>query len=433
MIVLRGFKTFITFFLLLEICLVSAGSGSKKEKSTDYQHPKRSYTIISRGKAAGDYQAVPDACRLKNGDIVVVFYAGDNHVTFPGEKYPKAGRICLVRSKNEGRTWSKPVVIYDDIHDNRDPHINQLSDGSLICSFFSLRFDLPEPIQTKSKEPEYTREQIEKYGNNPDLLKEQKPAGGKEITGQETGPKRKWTGWGPFILKSENNGKSWDKNAELVPVSTSGWYCSAKVREMPDGAYLLPVYHVEPSGQAAWGGVIPSYDKGKTWEKEITIGREANLVLAAETDIIMLNDNRLYAALRGDGSKVNMHFSTSRDMGRSWEPVTDIGFVGHAPSFTRLKTGEILLSYRAYDPNMGYYTGLRISRDEAETWEGPYLIDEKVGGYPSTVELKDGSILIIYYEEGDRSAIRALRFKKPEPAALKEFTAPEQVDVLPLN
>jgi hypothetical protein len=65
----------------------------------------------------------------------------------------------------------------------------------------------------------------------------------------------------------------------------------------------------------------------KKWKRKITIGREANLVLAAETDIILLNDNRLYAALRGDGSKVNMHFSTSKDMGRSWEPVTDIGFV----------------------------------------------------------------------------------------------------------
>ena len=32
-------------------------------------------TVISRGAAAGTYQAFPDACRLKNGDTVCVFYA----------------------------------------------------------------------------------------------------------------------------------------------------------------------------------------------------------------------------------------------------------------------------------------------------------------------------------------------------------------------
>jgi hypothetical protein len=37
---------------------------------------------------------------------------------------------------------------------------------------------LPEPVQTNSNEPEYTREQVEKYGIIRSL-KEQKPAGEK--------------------------------------------------------------------------------------------------------------------------------------------------------------------------------------------------------------------------------------------------------------
>jgi hypothetical protein len=32
--------------------------------------------VISHGKEAHSYQAFPDACRLKSGDIVAVFYAG---------------------------------------------------------------------------------------------------------------------------------------------------------------------------------------------------------------------------------------------------------------------------------------------------------------------------------------------------------------------
>ena len=55
---------------------------------------------------AGGYQAFPDVCRLKNGDLLCVFYAGYSHVSQPNEKLSKGGRICAVRSTDEGATWS---------------------------------------------------------------------------------------------------------------------------------------------------------------------------------------------------------------------------------------------------------------------------------------------------------------------------------------
>src|SRR5688500_14538875 len=67
---------------------------------------------ISAGDAAGTYQAFPDACRLKNGDIAAVFYAGYGHVSLAADDFPKGGRLCMVRSSDEGRTWTKPQVIY---------------------------------------------------------------------------------------------------------------------------------------------------------------------------------------------------------------------------------------------------------------------------------------------------------------------------------
>lgn len=433
----KNFK-FLFFIFILSTTYSISGKSENGHGSLDvFEEAKVTadtlpYKVISKGRVTGEYQAVPDACQLKNGDIVAVFYAGDNHVTFPSEKFPKAGRICLVRSKDEGRTWSKPVVIYDDFDDNRDPHINQLSDGSLICSFFSLKFYAPDSIKWASKESSYTKEQVARFGNNPDLLKEQRSLNTREKARQTDPTPKKWTGQGPFVIKSFNNGKTWERKAKSVATSTLNWYCSAKVREMPDGTCLLPVYYSEISGHLAWGGVISSNDKGKTWGKEVSIGEEANLILAAETDVVLLNDKTLFASLRGDGSKVNMHYATSKDLGKTWSPVNDIGFVGHSPSFTRLKTGEILLSYRAFCTKIGYFTGLRISRDEAKTWEGPYLVDEKVGGYPSTVELKDGTILIIYYEEGEGSAIRALRFKKPMAAYGEQFPEPKRIEALSL-
>lgn len=314
----------------------------------DEQPPFR---IISHGEAAGTYQAFPDACRLENGDIMAVFYGGYGHVSLPNAEWPKGGRICTVRSSDEGWTWSEPTVLYDDPLDNRDPHIAQLSDGTLVCSFFN-----------------YWRED------------------GK-------------TRYHCLLAHSTDGGKTWEQQGQVV--TPLGWAVSAPVREMPDGTLILGVYSEGPHG--SFGGVIRSTDHGKTWSAPIPIGEEARLPLDAETDVILLKDKTLYAALRS--SKVNMHYATSPDLGLTWSEVKDIGFKAHAPHFTRLSTGEILMTHRIPE------TALHVSRDEAQTWEGPYVLDTVGGAYPATVELKDGTILGIYYEEGEGSAIRALRFR----------------------
>jgi sialidase-1 len=56
-------------------------------------------------------------------------------------------------------------------------------------------------------------------------------------------------------------------------------------------------------------------------------------------------------------------------------------------------------------------TALRVSRNGCQTWSEPVVIDEVVGAYPSMVNLKDGSTLVVYYEEGQSSNIRARRFR----------------------
>lgn len=316
---------------------------------------KPPFQVISRGEAAGPYQAFPDACRLQNGDIVAVFYAGYGHVSLPTADWPKGGRICLVRSSDEGRTWSAPTILFDDELDNRDPHIAQLSDGTVICTFFSY-WKVDEKTRYRS-----------------------------------------------LAVRSTDGGRTWETTAR--PVTPEMWAVSAPVREMPDGTLLLGVYAEGDKG--SFGGVVRSTDHGETWGDPIPIGKEANLPLDAETDLIRLKDGTLYAALRS--SRVNMHYSTSPDLGLTWTPVKDIGFQAHAPHFTRLSTGEILMTHRLPA------TALHVSRDECQTWEGPYTIDSVGGAYPSTVELKDGSILAVYYEEGEGSAIRALRLRiKPE-------------------
>src|ERR1043166_8189485 len=100
------------------------------------------HLTISRGEMAGPYQAFTDICRLTNGDLFCVFYAGYGHVSLPRNDWPRGGRVCSVRSKDEGRTWSAPRVLFDGPFDDRDPHIAQMRDGTVMCSFFTYR---PQP------------------------------------------------------------------------------------------------------------------------------------------------------------------------------------------------------------------------------------------------------------------------------------------------
>lgn len=309
------------------------------------------YRIISRGKAAGTYQAFPDVCRLPGGDLLCVFYAGYAHVSDPNDDSPRGGRICMVRSSDDGCTWSAPQVLFDGPHDDRDPHIAAMRDGTLWCSFFQRR-------------PVDGQHQLD-----------------------------------TCLVASRDGGLTWESEPRVL--ATEHWACSAPVREMPDGTQLLGVYMATDA--TAYGAVLRSTDGGRTWSEPVPIDPESGVRLDAETDVIQLRDGSIFAALRGDG-QTHMHYSLSRDLGQTWSAVKDISFLGHCPHLTRLSTGEILLGHRL--PN----TSLHISRDDAKTWQGPIEIDSVGGAYPSTVELTDGTVLVVYYEEGPASAIRARRF-----------------------
>lgn len=312
------------------------------------------YQVISRGDTAGPYQSFPDACRLPNGDIACVFYAGYGHISLPNQTWPRGGRICIVRSKDEGQTWSQPEILFDGPLDDRDPHLAAMQDGTLHCTFFTY----------------------------------------EKMNGREV--------YDTCLVSSTDGGATWGTEAKVL---APRWAVSAPIRELADGTRLLGIY--TEANKTAFGGVLRSTDQGKSWSEPIPIDPQSGVRLDAETDLIQLKDGSVLAALRGDG-KVPMHYSHSRDGGLTWSGVKDIGFLGHCPHLTRLSNGDILLTHRI--PN----TSMHVSHDDGQTWNGPILIDSVIGAYPATVELKDKSVLIVYYEEGVGSAVRAVRFRLVE-------------------
>jgi len=347
-----------------EATKASAHSAAKSAVSVDP-------IVISKGGQAHLYQAFPDACRLKNGDILVAFYAGYNHVSLATDDFPLGGRLCLVRSSDEGRTWTAPAVLYDDADDNRDPHLSQLDDGTVVCTFFSTAVRNRQRLKTLKDPKNY------------------------DLPRMETGVQ---------IVLSRDNGKTWEPQArEAIP----GWLCSAPVRQLPDGTCVLGLYRGDEKTGLSVAGTARSTDRCWTWETPFVIKAPEGVGLNAETDVIRLADGRLYAAMRSFTD--DMYYAVSDDEAKSWTEAKKVGFPAHAPHLNRLSDGRIILSHRV--PK----TSIHVSHDDTETWQGPYLIDSCIGAYPATVELKDHSILIVYYTEGGGSAIRVRRFNlKPD-------------------
>lgn len=309
----------------------------------------KDYITVCEDAGAGAYEAFPDVCRLNDGRLMVVFYAGYGHVALPCEQLPKGGRVAYCTSADEGRTWSPAQTLVDTPDDDRDPSIVQLPNGRLICNYFSLR--------------------------------------------KETGTKRPWTGLGTWIVTSDDLGRTWSTPRQI----SKSYYCSSPIRLLSTGRLILGLY--AESANSAHGAVIFSDDGGQTWNKEVDIDN-GGVRLDAETDLIELKDHSLYAVLRAKAC-----FATSSDRGAMWTVSKPIGFPAHCPYLLRTKDDIILLAHRL--PS----TSLHYSLDECRTWSENVLVDEVGGAYPSMVNLKDGSVLIVYYEEGAGSNIRAKRFR----------------------
>ena len=306
-------------------------------------------TICAKTEA-GIYEAFPDVCRLANGDLYCVFYAGYGHVSMPNKALPKGGRICSIRSTDNGLTWSKAETAIDLTEDDRDPSVMQLPDGTLLLNFFQGR-----PILRT------------------------------------------------FVARSNDNGKTWEPNPVAVdpPPGLDQIYTSARILRLPDGTLLLPIYGRTTGVKNYASAMMRSTDNGKTWGDGVIIKDDRSHGPGhCEPALTRMPDGKLVCHLRPC-----MCQTTSTDGGLTWTPPVKLSFPGHAADLLLTSKNILLSAHRI--PG----TSLHYSLDFGKTWSKNVPIDRVGGAYPSMVELPDGKILCIYYEEGAGSSIRATRFQ----------------------
>lgn len=306
----------------------------------------------------------PDVVKLTDQELVMTFRQAPRrrnctHID-PESIAP------VIRSRDGGRTWGEYVVAaqgpgYIGI---QDPSLCLLGEGRMLCNFFT--WDAP---------PEA-------------------PYGASVL--------------GTFLTVSDDYGRTWHPDlVEVDPMETPGAYCATTdaVVELPDGDLLMPMYDTrllvrEGGGDRSY--VLRSTDEGRTWHEWGTIAYDPlGNVDFAEPALTCLPDGRLVAMIREERKKECLWIATSDDEGETWTLPKRTGIWGFPADLLPLKSGKLLCTYGYRRPPYGVRACL--SHDGGATWDyrNELIIrNDGIGpdvGYPSSVQLDDGSIFTAYY------------------------------------
>lgn len=344
--------------------------------------------------------------RLKNGDWLVGFNAGYWHASAPTplrypaktlEEYlklglpagvvaPTGGRAMIMRSTDQGKTWSKPVTLIDTPADDRHPAFVELRDGTLLCSFFSY---MGEPEGGEWKDPALAVR--------------------------------------VHLIRSFDGGRTWEKKPSLLRTPFTYDETDGPLVRLKNGSVLIAINGRPRSGPPDQAAVLRTTNRGRTWKTLGTVQAAHDL---QEVTVAELPGDELVMMARPEGD-----ICWSRDQGRTWTAPVTFSMRMFAPSLYVLQDGTLLCLHGSYGRG-----GLRVifSRDGGHTWIAPgkdhgFLVDQSYG-YGKAMELSDGSLFVTYLATGGHhtsdaqaNAIRCIRLRvRPDYSGIDLLPAPNR-------
>jgi len=337
----------------------------------------------------GRYLGWPTICRRANGELLVVFSGDrDEHVC-------PYGVTQIIRSADDGRTWSAPRTITDTPLDDRDAGIIETARGTLVVSWFTSVAYIEMDAMVRAW---YGGERVDSWAD--------------EAAKVTPALREQWLG--SWMRRSTDGGATWGEPTRVIGNAPHGPI------QLADGRLLL-VGKVLCSRN---GPVVveASSDDGLTWTQigEIPIPEALRSVdgvpaTIAEPHVVEAANGSLLAMIRYQPPNEAEHImlqSRSRDGGVSWVTARSSGIWGYPPHLLRLANGWLLCSY-GYRPDP-YAERVCVSRDDGESWERPELeicrgINHDLG-YPATTQLPDGTLITVYYQcrrEGEPTVLMA--------------------------
>lgn len=369
-------------------------------------------------KQPGRFIGWPTIARAANGDLLTVF-SGDRDA-----HGCMASKTQMIRSGDNGRSWSSPETINNTPMDDRDAGIVALSGGTLILSWF-VSFRDPDhdpviPIEMSNRD-DY-REACRPFLERITEQDKEHWLGGENPAGSPY----PWRS-GYWIRRSVDHGHTWE---DPVKVCTSAPHGPV---ELHDGSLLFlgSNQHGNPDKdrrvivqkscdkgrtwtvETFWDAIIPAKNRKAIAEKfrnnrrelfdnavwNVMAERDCRL---AEPHAVEAEPGRIIGVFRGQPFDEGLWQAESFDDGKTWQDLRPIPNIwGKPPHLIRLNDGRLLLSYGHRREPFGQRAC--ISDDGGRNWDHEHeIVLSNVWasdlGYPASVQLDDGTIITVYYE-----------------------------------
>ena len=330
------------------------------------------------------YHGWPTLARRRDGELLLVCSGGREAHVCP------FGRVELMRSKDGGKAWSWPRVVMDGPIDDRDAGIVETAKGTLlVTTFTSLAY-------------ESILKQAEQQGNW-----DKKRLAQWQAAHNRVGAEKRKAALGVWMIRSTDGGVTWSGRHDCLVDSPHGPI------QLSDGRVLY-------AGKDLWRephrvGVCESTDDGQTWRwlAEVPTREGDDHNNYHELHAVETADGRIVAQIRNDNAKNNRETlqTESSDGGKTWATPRSIGVWGLPSHLLRIKGDRLLMSYGHRRAPLGNQA--RVSDDHGRTWSEPIILsgDGISGdlGYPSTIQLDDGSLVTVWYERMKDSPDAQLR------------------------
>jgi sialidase-1 len=346
-------------------------------------------------KQPARYIGWPTIVRTRDNELLAAFSGDrDQHVC-------PYGKTQMVRSRDDGQTWSAPETINDTPLDDRDAGVLQTARGTLLVSWFTSTC----------------------FADHAESCR--KWCGDKMVDGWKdeiarVTPKVREECLGNWVRRSTDGGRTWGEQIRNHVSSPHGPI------QLKDGRLLYvgvnAIVGDAAKGQVGKVAAEVSSDDGQSWRvlSEIPSAPADAKKYFCEPHVVETASGKLVCLSRVEEVPAEEKFlyqSESLDGGKTWSELKATAIWGLPPHLLRLANGWLLVVYGHRRKPFGERACLNY--DEGRSWDVENVI-ELAGapngdlGYPASTQLSDGSLLTVFYQAenaGEKTCLMATRWR----------------------